>query len=354
MKNKSNANSSTNLLLSRLLAEDVDNTLWLADENALSIMQSMAALPAMVSNRHDIASAARKREAQCWYNDWDLQPAFSAQQFSRVIYRISKEKPVIHHLLNQVAQLLPSGGTLTLLGQKNDGIKTIANNAAMLFGNKSIEKHGADYLVHLTKQKTPDSTLETQNYTALRPIDEFAGLIPHSKPGTFGWNKIDAGSAFLLEHLAAIVEQKTAKRILDLGCGYGLLSLVAQSLPQLSKANWLATDNCAAAIEACSFNTKEFNADVFAGDCGLDGDGQPLREKVELVLCNPPFHQGFDVSGDLTSKFLVAMQRWLNSGGCALVVVNQFVGIEKKAAPLFKSVKCLADNGSFKVMLLTR
>jgi len=200
------------------------------------------------------------------------------------------------------------------------------------------------------------ANVDSQDYSKLRPTLAWRDRDIMSKPGTFGWQKIDDGSAFLLDQLENLATQlPVPSRLLDLGCGYGFLSVGAKLVTEHYWPNtqWLATDNCAAALTAFNANGGSW-AEVFAGDRGLDESGQPLRAPVDLILCNPPFHQGFSPTGDITEKFLKAMQRWLTPKGQALIVVNQFVGVEKRAQGLFKHCHTIADNGSFKVMLLAR
>lgn len=340
-------------LILQLLAEDPDNTLWLADENVWHLLP-LARRPALLTNRQDIAYRAGDGAA-CWFNDWDLAPAFGPQAFRRVVYQISKEKAVLHWLLYQLQRHLPAGGELYLVGQKNQGIKSIAGTAADLLGEAFTRKHGNDYLVRVLRAGADHSAAgqpaEQQDYPELRAIGELAGQRIFSKPGTFGWQKFDEGSLYLLEQLPAL-RPTAPQRVLDLGCGYGLLTVGARQHWPNPGIAWLATDNCAAAL-ACAVRNCGPDTRVFAGDRGLDAQGRLQDLPVDLILCNPPFHQGFESSGELTSRFLAAVRQWLVPGGRALMVVNQFVGLEKRAAGQFKRVDSVASNGRFKLVLLT-
>lgn len=345
--------NSTDQRLASELLEQPQDTLWLADENALTFINSHQQVPATLTNRWDIYDSAQRKGAQCWFTDWDLNAALSQHNFSRIVYRVSKERPVVHHLLNQLAKQPQRWQSLTLLGQKNEGIKSYADGAAKLFGNKAINKHGNDYVARFQAPPQPsENTLNDQRYGQLRTIAEWHTTPIQSKPGTFGWQKIDEGSRFLVEQLPSVLQglSRPPARVLDLGCGYGFLSLAGHEL--LPDAAWFATDNCAAALTAFEANCGAW-ATSFAGDRGLDGDANPLSLPVDLLLCNPPFHQGFSTSGDLTEKFVRAMHQWLTPSGLALVVVNQFVGLEKRAQGLLKATQ-VADNGSFRVLALRR
>lgn len=345
------ANAEQHLLAE--LAQAAPDTLWLADENTQGLAAIATPTAAAVTNRWDVYQHLTS-EAR-WFCDWDLTAALDARHYRRVVYRVSKERPVVHHLLNQLAARHPRWDQLILIGQKNEGIKSYADHAGTLFGNKHLKKHGNHYLAAVTSAPPQAPELDCQDYPTLRTTCHWQDAPLQAKPGTFGWQKVDDGSQFLIEqipHWAAQLPQ-LPKRILDLGCGYGLISLAARALLPQPDIHWLATDNCAAALIAVQHNCGAW-ADCFAGDRGLDKLGVPLREPVDLVLCNPPFHQGFSPSGDITEKFVEAMHHWLAPGGQALVVVNQFVGLEKRALSLFRQIKVMANNGSFKVLTLSK
>src|SRR5690606_9948663 len=79
------------------------------------------------------------------------------------------------------------------------------------------------------------------------------GLTIHSKPGLFGWNKIDQGSEFLIQSLPAMLGTmpRPPASLLDLGCGYGYLTLMTKDLPLQGR---VLTDNNAAALFTARHN----------------------------------------------------------------------------------------------------
>lgn len=331
---------------------DDGNTLWIADESALAAVQVVASRANLnlISNRCDVAAAARVVGHRTEFSDFDFShwPDRSVQ---RVVYRISKEKPIVHHVLNHARRLLVPGGELVIAGFKNDGTKTYIEKCKQLFGNGSIQKSGLVYTGFFSGVEDSGylDFLDDQDYKNLRlihtPLLDF-----YSKPGLFGWDRVDAGSAFLLDALPDCLASFSAqpRSLLDLGCGYGFLTLMTRHLPFDRR---VATDNNAAALSAIKRNADHYGmaVDVVADDAGKSLDGL-----FDLVLCNPPFHQGFSVAGDLTDKFLSSACKLLAPQGAALFVVNTFIGIEKKAAERFSQVNVLAHNGSFKLVLLRR
>ncbi|MFL0797644.1 MAG: methyltransferase [Cellvibrionaceae bacterium] len=332
-----------------LLASAEPNSLWLVDEHAFDA-QTPRFPGRAISNRVDIAKQLQQSGVSSKFSDFDFSDIDENSQ-SAIFYRVSKEKPVVHWIINNAARLLASGGSLYLSGEKNDGIKTYIDKAAKLLGTKiSAEKDGNSYLGIIEKTSVnTEKQLDDHQYPKMRDIGEFQGKPLRSKPGQFGWEKLDKGSELLINYLPSLLDTLPSppKNLLDLGCGYGYISLHAHAL--LPNSHFIATDNNAAAIAACeeNFRLRGIQGEVIADNCA-----QSLEEKFDLILCNPPFHQGFDVEGGLTQRFLNTCHRRLKPRGCGLFVVNQFIPLERLANPIFSRVTLLENNGSFKLVLL--
>jgi 16S rRNA (guanine1207-N2)-methyltransferase len=328
---------------------------WCTDENALNSLPSALHQQQLlvITNRWDVAQQAQNNGFQCDFSDFDCS-GIADNSLDGIFYRVSKEKPVVHHLLNQAWRCLKPGGQLQLAGYKNEGTKTYIEKIAKVMGDaKNIEKHGHVYASTITKriEYNANQQLDDSDYTNHRPISPDSGLTLVSKPGLFGWNKIDQGSALLIDYIRQHPQAlNTPHSCLDLGCGYGYLTIAAAGLDACKSIHhWTMTDNNAAALNLAPLNlhNNQLQGEVIAADAGKDIVG-----KVDLLLCNPPFHQGFDVNGDLTDKFLRSAKQRLAPEGMAIFVVNQFIPLERKAAPLFNQINILLDNGSFKLIQL--
>lgn len=342
--------------LRQLLAQYCDNApgtrvLWVAGEEACDA-QPPAGVMAL-TGRVDVAHALRQWGIDCTLSDFDFSP-WPAASLDAVYYRISKEKALVHHVINQALLRLRPGGSLYLAGYKQDGFKTYLDKAASAASaEKSLRKGDGGVLLGQVRRGMDGvvpAALPDQDYTRLREIELAADLVLFSKPGLFGWNKVDAGSQMLIEQLRQHQRSlwpRAPQRVLDLGCGYGYLSVMAARL--WPSAEFIATDNNLAAVAACAANFEHaaIGGEVIAADCGdtLSGDFQ-------AVLCNPPFHRGFDMLGHLGERFLQRSRQLLSRNGCALFVVNQFLPIERLAAPLFGDIRELARDRSFKVLAL--
>ncbi|MDO9319365.1 MAG: methyltransferase [Gammaproteobacteria bacterium] len=329
-------------------------TLWIVDEN-LAPAQLQAIHPRAnllaITNRFEVGEALRAAGQQVLVNDFDFA-ALPVTSVARIVYRVSKERALVHHCINEGYKLLAPGGSLNLLGHKDDGIKTHGKNGEQLFRSKAqLQKHGIAYCTTLRKfsqlANANPEWLDSKDYPRLRPC-QVGALEFISKPGVFGWNKIDHGSELLAREARQVLHGRAALgSVLDLGCGYGYLLLVTADLPFAKRS---ATDNNAVAVLAAttSFAKQQLSVGVTLDDCG-----EHLQERFDVILCNPPFHQGFSTSNALAEKFLTEIRRLLSDKGIALLVVNQFIPVEKVAAEHFQNISTLCLQDGFKVVQLS-
>jgi 16S rRNA (guanine1207-N2)-methyltransferase len=331
-------------------------TLWIVDEN-LAPAQLQAIHPRAnllaITNRFEVGEALRAAGQHVLVNDFDFT-ALPVSSVARIVYRVSKERALVHHCINEGYRLLAPSGSLNLLGHKDDGIKTHGKNGEQLFRNKAhLQKHGIAYCTTLRKFSQLASAtanpewLDSKDYPRLRPC-QVGALEFISKPGVFGWNKSDHGSELLAREARQVLHGRPAPgSVLDLGCGYGYLLLVTADLPFAKRS---ATDNNAAAVLAAtaSFARQQLSVDVTLDDCG-----EHLQERFDVILCNPPFHQGFSTSTALAAKFLAQVRKLLNNKGIALLVVNQFIPVEKVAAEHFQNISTLCLQDGFRVVQLS-
>lgn len=332
------------------------HTLWIVDES-LSTAHLRSVRPKdslhVLTNRIDLATLLKEAGHQVFVSDFDFS-VLPVTQYADIVYRVAKERPLVHHCINESYRALLPQGSLHLIGTKDEGIRTHGRKAEQLFGNpEHAKKHGDTYHIRLEKpQETAQSTaefLDSKEYGHLRPctVGDFHFI---SKPGVFGWNKVDRGSAMLAAYALKILGQnqkKSAGSVLDLGCGYGYLLLVTAGIPFSSRT---ATDNNAAAVDAAkaSFARAHLNVDVSLDDCG-----EALTGSYDWILCNPPFHQGFDTSSQLTDKFITQIRRLLAPQGKALLVVNQFIPIERLAEDKFAHIDVVSHEQGFKIVQLS-
>lgn len=161
-------------------------------------------------------------------------------------------------------------------------------------------------------------------------------------PGVFNHGKLDQGTALLLEHLPV----PNHGRVLDLGCGSGIIGL---SL----KARQAALEVYLTDIDAFALRSSELNAmrlglsvNIKASDGLAQVDG-----RFDYVFSNPPFHQGKDTDYRFAQHLFANAQRHLTRQGQLWLVANRHLPYEEWAAEHFAQVDIVAQGHGFKVLL---
>lgn len=328
--------------------------LLVADENLYNVdFSKINKNTVVLSNRYEITQAATAAGLQGYFNDFDFS-VWPLAHFQRICYRISKERAIVEHIINQSLHYLSAGGELVLCGGKKEGLIRFAGKATEHFGvTAETKKNGAGYTARITKiisANLSDQSTSIAPYEQLIPVPIDSSTTLYTKAGSYGAAKVDRGSNMLADYLKTFLEsfKKPATSLLDLGCGYGYLSV---SAAQLGISRIVATDNCAGALATCRANFKRMAipAEVVADDCAAT-----IVENFDVVVCNPPFHQGFKTDAALAPKFTQAAFDRLKPKGKALFVVNQFVPLEKVAVNIFGGFTLVKKAHGFKLIILNK
>ncbi|WP_069808030.1 class I SAM-dependent methyltransferase [Vulcanisaeta thermophila] len=114
-------------------------------------------------------------------------------------------------------------------------------------------------------------------------------------PGVFSKDHVDPGTRLLAENMVIMRDW----RVLDLGCGYGVLGIVAAKLA--TEGFVIMTDVNTLAVKLASINirlNKVPNAEVRRGNLY-----EPVKNEVfNTVVTNPPISAGLEVNRELIEK----------------------------------------------------
>ena len=235
----------------------------------------------------------------------------------------------------------PPGGTLFLAGDKDKGFERYVRRASGLFGtSETIAREGGMRVAKLVRRPgltPPQPAAETYETHGINIV----GL-----PGVFSAGKLDRATGLLLDTLAG--QQMRGQRVLDIGCGSGVLGAWAAS--QGAEATLLDADlqsvrSAEATLEANQLAARVLHSDVDAALSRAAG----ADTGFDLVLSNPPFHVGRGVVLDITAEFVLAAERRLRPGGRLVMVANEFLPYEKLLSG-WQNMQVLAQHAGFKVL----
>ena len=160
---------------------------------------------------------------------------------------------------------------------------------------------------------------------------------------------VDIGTRAFLPHLP---KSLVPQRVADLGCGNGVLAIAfALANPQ---AELTLVDESYMAVQSAEANWCAALGERPATFRAADGLADQPKDSLDLVLCNPPFHQQQVVGDFLAWRMFQQARAALVTGGELWIVGNRHLGYHAKLARLFRGVQQVAANPKFVVLKATK
>ena len=234
----------------------------------------------------------------------------------------------------------PPGGTLYLAGDRDKGFDRYVRQAGAAFGTgEVIARDGGMRVARLIRRPGPTPPLpEPEGYEAF-------GVRVVGLPGVFSAAKPDKATGILLTRLADL--DLTGQRVLDLGCGAGLIGAWAASRGAqvtLVDGDLQSVRSSEATLAASGLSGEVLHSDV---DAALG------ERQFDVILTNPPFHVGRGVVLDVAREFIATAGRRLVPGGKMYLVANEPLPYEQALGTLGTVREVVREQG-FKVLELVR
>jgi len=277
------------------------------------------------------------------------------EQFDAVLLPSPPNRDLVRRWLVLAAAVLADDGVLVVAGANDEGIRSVISDAANLFGTVGTEDYGKRHRVarfgagKMPGERRPDWSarpgIAPGTWQRVEVPDGEDVLSLATLPGVFAGDRLDAGTALLLEHL----EIPAGIRVLDAGCGAGAIGLMAK---RRGAGHVLMTDvdvfavasvrrtiavNHLAAVEAVA-------SDVY--------DGLPA-DRYDLIVSNPPFHQAKLVDHDMAERLIREAPAHLDAGGRVLIVANVFLAYGKILERHFHNVRTVVSTRQYHVLEAT-
>lgn len=187
-------------------------------------------------------------------------------------------------------------------------------------------------------------------------LQQGLALTLHNHANVFCRQKLDVGARFFIEQFQQL---PAAQQLIDLGCGNGVLGICAKHLIDnryTLDSHCRFVDESYMAVDSARINfTNAFGsaarADFTVSHCLEHCEQTPANSKhADLILCNPPFHQGNSLGDQIASQMLQQSFRALRPGGELWIIGNRHLGYHNKIKRIFGNCSTIASNKKFVVL----
>jgi len=268
-----------------------------------------------------------------------------SQNYDLVVIKIPKTLSLLE---DQLCQLKPhiSADTQIIAGAMSKHIHTSALKLfEKIIGTTTTSR--ATKKARLIFSNNDQTQIHKTPYPKTIHIDEY-DLSLKNHANVFAKDHLDIGSRFLIEQLPHC---PSANTIIDLGCGNGVLGIMAQRHQAQAQISFV--DESYMAIQSARENydalkpNKEGKASFHISNCLSHYKG----DKAQLILCNPPFHQSHSIGDQIAWQMFKQSFDHLEEGGELWVVANRHLAYHSKLKRLFGNCKTQASNKKFVILV---
>ena len=277
----------------------------------------------------------------------EVREPTDAENFALVMILPPRQRDEARALFARALRHASPGGVIVASMANDEGARSGEADFRRLLGSaRVLSKHHCRVFWNEVDADTVDQTLREawQKLDQPRAVAEGAFI---SRPGLFAWNRIDPASALLAAHLPDTLRGRAA----DLGAGYGYLACeLLRRCAGISSIDLFEAE--ARALEPARINLastleqlgRELPANVHWHDVS---DGLPGR--YDVIISNPPFHQGRADQPELGQSFIASAAKALDANGSLWLVANRHLPYENTLARHFSEVRTVTQQHGFKV-----
>jgi len=261
-----------------------------------------------------------------------------------VLIKLPKSNALLAKQLQQISDVIDSNtiviGFAKVKDVHNSGIKlfeqyigttttSLAKKKSRLIFSTKDEKHVTPAKEHLISWPLPNTDITIYNHA-----------------GVFANNQLDIGAQLMIDNIPSDLGDGY---IIDLGCGNGVLGLTAalknpNATVRFTDESYMSVASARLNCEKGFESQERFEYDWH--DCLSNYE----YDQADLIVCNPPFHQGKTVTDHIAWQMFHDAYRTLKHGGKLRIVGNRHLGYHIKLQRIFDNCTTIASNSKFVIL----
>lgn len=313
---------------------DGERTLYLGASAAIPVPPEFAGVEMVQGFRPDFLALQRR--------SYNVAPTSESEGYDLALVVAGKHRGENETRLAQAIQRLKPGGLAVVAGSKTDGISSLRKRAAETVGifDHLSKNHGEAFW--LVRGGVAD-TWAAETLEGMKNLPRLEGRF-RAAPGMFSHDRVDVGSKLLAEYLPTKLSGQAA----DFCAGWGYLSIeLAHRAPGIYNIELFEADF--ASLEAAKINMAQLAPSVPAQFHWTDLASEPVERRFDVIVMNPPFHQGRAADPGIGHAMIRAASNALKPGGQLFMVANRGLPYEPALKSGFGRVEELADRDGFRV-----
>ena len=310
-----------------------ERVLFLGAETGYALPEGFSAEIEAVQPFRPLYNALQKRGV-------DAQPEITGSDFDMALILMTRHKGQNENFVSEALSRLKPGGRVVVAGSKEDGVQSLRKKLQSM----SVEtEHLAKYHAQafwFTRPQDPAALIAELRARTSFVADKFV-----TAPGMFSHGEVDAGSLYLARYLPKDYRKHAA----DFGAGWGYLTVaLAEQSPGIEGVDLYEADY--AALQAARRNVDHLCPGLQTRYHWLDLAREEVKARYDLVVMNPPFHEGHAAEPGLGKAMIARASEALRSGGELLLVANRGLPYEPVLKELFRASGETARNARYKVL----
>lgn len=275
-----------------------------------------------------------------------VAPRAEGQDYDLALVLLGRHRGQNEAWLREVFERTRAGGLVVAAGGKTEGSDSLRKRfEGVLAPAGYLPKHHG---VVFWFDRPFGAELGASSFMVAPAPDRIDGRFL-AAPGMFSHDRIDPASKLLADNLPAAIKGRVA----DFGAGWGYLSSEI-----LKRADGLAALDLYEAdrdsLEAAKVNLAAAGGDIPVGYHWRDLLSEPVARQYDLVVMNPPFHQGRAAEPAIGQGMIRAASAALKPGGRLLMVANRGMPYEPVLASAFAATGETCRDDRFKVLWAKR